>query len=112
MASLQSLDLGKLHINDFPGNLASALVHLTHLSLANNRFTQLPRSLTQITSLRSINVSINQNLELKPEDLEIVRAMPHLKEFCYMGDLAGKFSCESLTTMLHLKEQFPNLKIT
>ena len=98
-------------MEDFPGDLAAALVHLTHLSLANNRFTRLPSSLPQVPSLEFINISGNESLVLKMEDLEIVRAMPNLITFCVMGDVEGKFGNESVATLLRLKEQFPNLEI-
>jgi hypothetical protein len=73
---LRSLKLEDMRLSRFPPRLAAELQQLTHLSLA---CTRLPTAVTQITTLRTLNLSWNKDLQLERSDLNVLAALPHMR---------------------------------
>jgi Leucine-rich repeat (LRR) protein len=61
LGSLEVLQLVYMEIDAFPSSLAATFERLTELKLSHNHFTQLPSSLTLITTLQSLDMSYNDS---------------------------------------------------
>lgn len=67
------------HLNSFPASLANVLGKLTYLDLGGNEFTRIPEAVSRITTLKTLHLGANMNLELEIEDLRFLRALPDLE---------------------------------
>ena len=103
-------NLAQWTIQEVPAALAAALTSLTCLDLSNNLMSRIPSSLSQLTSLDTIDLTFSPHLQLRHGDARILCAMSHLKLFRLID--GNGFDSVSIRTLLHMKDQLPNLKIT
>jgi hypothetical protein len=71
--------VGMRMIDQFPASIAGALKGLTNLDLSCTDLTRFPTALSQIITLRSLDLSYNNNLMLQYRDSHSLAAFPHLQ---------------------------------
>jgi hypothetical protein len=104
-----------MQIEHFSSSVAGAFRRLTSLDLSSNAFTHLPVALSQITTLRTLDLSYN-NLQLEYSDADTLAALPHLQELILAKKANGSpshhaFSQESVGSLIAIGRQFPSLEL-
>jgi hypothetical protein len=79
LARLLTLELYQMGLQSFPDALAHDLRCLTTLDLNCCNFYHLPAALKKITTLRTINLDFNNNLQLNASDFKVLAALTHLE---------------------------------
>jgi len=90
----------------FPTYLADNLARLTYLSLRSNRFTQVPAAVTQITTLKAVDLSRNKDLQLRDVIIDTLSTMPHLRGLCVKKCRLSKLSESSRAIVDRMSKQF------
>lgn len=114
LPNLISLELTKLRIHCFCATMASSLICLTSLDLSTNWFTQLPTAVSQITTLKKLNMSHNHELQLTNRDLNLLAALSQLRLFDISNCKDLEFtdwSQESIHTVIAIKSRMPSLVV-
>ncbi len=116
LRNLRELHLQALGLDCFPGALAQALQQLSFLDLSNNRFARLPKSVTHIPTLVRLHLACNPPLQLKGRDIDILAALPELRnlEISKLG--VGAKAQEGLTkssicALIAIKRRLPHLRL-
>jgi hypothetical protein len=101
------------NVNVLPASVGGALKRLTLLDLANNKFARIPASVSQITTLHSLDLSYNSPLQLEGSDIATIAALPCLQALkIHMENFPFGFSCGLSPGILSaIKEQFPRLSV-
>jgi len=104
-----------MQIIDFPPVVAGAFKRLTFLDLTCNALNRIPPALSQITTLRSLDMSYNENLQLEHSDAETLDALPYLQDLSLArrsdGPSSQAFSQNSVGCLIDIGRQFPNLNL-
>lgn len=95
-----------MEFDAFPASLAASLWRLTELKLGYNHFTQLPASLTLITTLHNLDMSYNERLQLGDSDALVLAALPLLESVNF--SMEPRFF-ESVAIPSAIKSQLPHL---
>lgn len=97
----------------FPPCVAGTFKRLTFLDLSCNALKRIPLALSQITTLRSLDMSYNENLQLDHSDAETLAALPYLKDLSLArrsdGPSVQAFSQKSVGCLIDIGRQFPDL---
>ena len=116
LSRLETLCLRSSELHDLPISVAAALCHLRNLDLSHNAFKQIPVPVGKIATLRALDMSINTELELTLDDLDILAALSCLTSLCFCKyssepDLHAGFAPASLSVITELTERFPKLHL-
>jgi Leucine-rich repeat (LRR) protein len=87
--SLKDLEMSNMQISDLPAIVTINLKQLTFLDLSGNGLTQLPSSISQITTLDTLHVNGNTRLQLKPGDVDTLVALPQLRSLGLGSKVSG-----------------------
>ncbi|XP_067876373.1 leucine-rich repeat-containing protein 20-like isoform X2 [Heterodontus francisci] len=88
---LRELNLEGNYLKQLPDEV-KALMHLTTINLARNKFSVFPHQLTELTTLERINLEANEIVEIPVESLA---SMPALKS---LNMKSNPLSSETQTT--------------
>jgi Leucine-rich repeat (LRR) protein len=114
LPSLESLALVHMKHQAFPSSVAERLMSLTDLDLSGNSFGRLPAALTRISTLNTLNMSRNDDLQMEKGDSDTLAALPNLRMLLLKkADRQIKsWSAASLAELIHISTRFPNLVLT
>lgn len=68
-----------MEFDAFHASLATSLQRLIELKLGHNNFTQIPPALALITTLQTLDMSYNEQLQLADSDAFVLAALPLLQ---------------------------------
>ena len=96
--------------------MATALQDLQDLDLSRNAFKQIPKAVGRITTLRSLDMSCNEDLELTSDDMDTLAALSCLTSLCICKDTTkpeahAGFSPVSLCVLGDITERFSKLHV-
>ena len=116
LSRLKSLNLSCCQFQTLPVSMAAALHHLQYLDLSSNDFQQVPAAIGKITTLQTLDMSGNHELELNIDDLDTLAALSCLTSLCVCKnpdkpDLHAGFSQASLSVLHDVSQRFPELHL-
>lgn len=103
--------VGMRLINNFPASIAGALKRLENLDLSCTDLTQLPPALSQITTLRCLDLSYNENLMLQYRDSHTLAAFPHLQRLRLETEATAGMSSVLADILRALQRMRPQLRM-
>jgi Leucine-rich repeat (LRR) protein len=106
---LKFLSLFDGHLEDFSTSVAAGLASLTHLDLEGNLFSVLPPALSTMTTLKTLIMSHNHDMELSLSDVGILSALPGL-ETLSVNDIGCSTLEEKRRVVQAIQKRMPALK--
>jgi hypothetical protein len=113
MSNLLKLQLNKLGPFEL-GQGTIILQRLVSLDLTDNSFTCIPTAIIKITTLQSLNLSGNDNLQLEYRDENILAELPYLQDLILgigFETTPDRWSFQSMRIVISLSRAFPDLDI-
>lgn len=98
--SLTKLCIGNMGLDILSQGFLSFVPELTHLSLADNEFTNLPSFLYQLVHLEELSVRRNP-IHFDDKDLAMIAALPELKTIIVQGPRHSKNVYQNSWVHLH-----------
>lgn len=101
-------------IQDFPSSVAAALQRLQTLDLSHMKFEGISAALSQITTLKKVDLSYNDELQLKSSDVTTLAALAHSSELClerFVDQGTDRWYDTSEEVLIAIKESFPKLHL-
>jgi len=89
LGQLKVLKMENMRLQFFSTALAKTLTQLTELSLDRNCFQELPRALSLMTSLHTIGMTNNEDLQLTNGNADLLATLPNLR----MLDMSYETPC-------------------
>jgi len=108
---LKSLKLGE-ELEEFPVEVGRALKSLTLLDLSCNQFIRIPEAVIQITTLHTLNLSCNDELDLEGCDVSSMTSMPMLRSLSLAkSSVGGEWSQKSVAVLMAIMKGLPCLQM-
>ncbi len=111
LGSLNRLSLRVACLEQFPKSLADALGQLQHLDLCNNIFVRIPEAVSRIHDLRELSLKGNAFIQLRPKDVNVLRALPELKCLELSRGMGDDFTRNSVGILIDIAKKLPAIHL-
>jgi len=113
LPSLRDLRMTDMSLRVFPSSVADRLVSLIDLNMRGNNFSRLPVAVTRISTLRALNLSDNDDLQLEESDSDTLAALPNLRLLSLKNTDRQKksWSAASSAELICISKRFPTLRL-